>query len=369
MSLIRIAVSPNNTGGNRTATIGFGANNRTTSLTITQASSRPEGHYSDGEVVKLQSATTPTGRGIELVIMGDGYTLTDMSHGGNYETTMRQTMEHFFSTYPYSVNRGRFNVWMVVAISNQAGISVQNNPSITVDNKFKSWWEGGESTLVDCDEGIVMNYASRAAARAGKFLNEMTVIMPINANINAGTTIMQYEGFSYALCPVGPMFKNVVVHESGGHGFAKLGDEYAYNEMTVPANRRMEIESAKARYGWYENLDFYSNISQTTWRGFAGNPKYSMVGTFEGGSSYMRGIWRPEANSVMIGGVLYFNAPSRWSAVRRMNQLEGTPYTFAQFLVDDVVPEVPPETPFPTRSGWLYRSTPPIVVMPEGRIN
>ncbi len=212
------------------------------------------------------------------------------------------------------------------------------------------------------------NYASRVAARAGKYLNELTVVMPINANINAGTTVMQFDGFSYAMCPTGPMYKNVVVHETGGHGFAKLGDEYAYNQTTVPANRMEYVREVKATYGWYANLDFSRDIARTSWSAFAGNPKYPMVGTFEGGYSYMYGIWRPEANSVMIGGVLYFNAPSRWAQVRRMNELEGTPYTFAQFLADDVVPTVPPETPFPTRlSGQTFRHAPPIVVMPDGR--
>ena len=291
---MRIAVSANNSGSRRTATIGFGGSNRTTSVTITQEAVRPESHYSDGEVVKLQSATTASGRGIELVIMGDGYVMADMGHGGKYETLMRQTMKHFFSTYPYSAHRGRFNVWMVVAISNQAGISVRSNPSITVDNKFKSWWKGGESTYVDCDETTVMNYASRVATQAGKLINVLTVVMPINSNINAGTTIMHHEGFSYALCPTGPMYPNVVVHESGGHGFAKLGDEYSYNESAPPANRRYDIQSAKVQYGWYENLDFSSNITQTSWRGFAGNPKYSMVGTFKGGSSTCTGYGGPK---------------------------------------------------------------------------
>ncbi len=72
---------------------------------------------------------------------------------------------------------------------------------------------------------------------SGKPLSQLIVIMPINANINAGTTVMQYEGFAYAMCSTGPVYKNIVVHEAGGHGFAKLGDEYAYNEMVVPPYR------------------------------------------------------------------------------------------------------------------------------------
>jgi hypothetical protein len=73
----------------------------------------------------------------------------------------------------------------------------------------------------------------------------------------------------------------------------------------------------------------------------------------------------------MIGGVLYFNAPSRWAQVKRINELEGTPYTFERFLVDDVVPVVPPETPPPgamLSGGGVFKHSPPIVITSEGRI-
>lgn len=369
---VRVTASANNTGNSRSATISFVNGSLARSLTVTQAASRPENTYSDGEVVKLQSASTATGRGIELVVMGDGYTISDMAKGGGgkYETDMRAAAEHFFSTYPFDVNRGRFNVWMVVAISNESGIGV-SNPAVAVDNKFKSVWEGGESTGIDSDATIVDRYASIAASHAGKYFSELTVIMPINANITAGTCEMRFDGFSYAMCPVGPLFKNIVVHESGGHGFAKLGDEYAYNE-TIPANAIEYVRSSKAQYGFYANLDFSSDITRTSWSGFAGNPKYSMVATFEGGYTYRRGIWRPEQNSSMGDGALYFNAPSRWAQVKRMYELEGTSYTFEQFLADDVVPAYPttrsgadgagagqPEAP-----GPLLRTAPPIVVLP-----
>ena len=367
---IRVTASPNNASTNRTATIGFQVNNQTASVTISQNTFGPASYYADGEVIKLQSATAATGRGIELVVMGDGYTIADMAKGGSgkYETQMRAAVEHFFSTYPYTVHRNRFNVWMVAAVSNEQGISVAN-PARRVDNKFKSVWEGGESTGVDCDGSIVDRYALPVASLSGKSLSELTVILPINADINAGTAEMRPDGFSFAMCPVGPAFKNVVVHESGGHGFAKLGDEYAYNETTVPADRMAYIRSVKTSYGFYANLDFSADIARTSWSAFAGIPKYSMVGTFEGGSSYLYGIWRPEANSSMSNGILYFNAPSRWAQVKRMYELEGTPYTFEQFLADDVVPPVPAPTRDAELSGYFTKSAPPIVAMPRGGID
>jgi hypothetical protein len=144
------------------------------------------------------------------------------------------------------------------------------------------------------------------------------------------------------MCPVGPAFKEVVNHEAGGHGFAKLLDEYVYYpDRTIPFYDKVTINNVK-KYGWAENVDFYDNITQTSWKGFANLPKYTMVGAFEGARMYGKGIWRPEYDSCMDDGLtLYYNAPSRWAIVRRIMRLAGIDYSFAQFLQDDKIPTYP----------------------------
>jgi len=47
----------------------------------------------------LQTATV--GKGINIVLMGDGYTDRDMVDHGLYETLMNQAMEEFFDIEPY----------------------------------------------------------------------------------------------------------------------------------------------------------------------------------------------------------------------------------------------------------------------------
>jgi hypothetical protein len=283
--------------------------------------------------------------------MGDGYTEQYMQKGaGKYETDMRTAVDHFFSVYPMSHYRNYFNVYMVAAISNEEGISVKS-PRLNVDTKFKTLWEGEGSTGIDCDDETVFEYVDAIDELASVSAEDITVVLPINKYMYAGTCMMYHatqrygQGFSICMCPVGSSFRAIIVHESTGHGFAKLNDEYYNNHPkdTYPESKKAS-DIIRKGYDWFENTDFYSDIMLTTWSGFANNPKYSMVGTFEGAGTYGKGIWRPEQNSCMLNNVFYFNAPSRWAQVRRIMYLAGFSYTFAQFLQDDVVPPYPAQT-------------------------
>ncbi|MDR2680608.1 MAG: hypothetical protein LBC47_07355 [Tannerella sp.] len=345
---LNISVSDNMDSNPRRATINISAGGLSESVTVIQNGYVPK-LYSDRDVVKLQSATV--GQGVNLVMLGDGYTSEDMVKGtGKYERDMRAATEYFLSVYPYTVYREYFNVYMVVAVSNEEGISVES-PYKKVDTKFEATWEGYGSTGISSNTWTVIEYLDEISDLETADLNDITVIMPINAYIYAGTCMMGYagnsvtdfgNGFSISMCPAGSNFKEVVVHEAGGHGFAKLMDEYVYfRNETIPDEEKDEYLYFKNTYGWCENIDFYGDILQTSWSGFANNPKYSMVGTFEGACLYGKGVWRPEQNSCMNDNVLYFNAPSRWAQVRRLKKLAGLDYSFAQFIEDDVVPEYP----------------------------
>ena len=350
-ALLNISVSDNTDTNPRQAVINISAGGLSESVTVTQSGYIPK-VYSDREVVKLQNATV--GKGVNIVMMGDGYTSEDMLiDTGKYEQDMRAATEHFFSVYPYTEYRDYFNVYMVVAVSNEEGISIKS-PSKNVDTKFETLWEGNGSTGISCNIWTVVEYLDEISDLATADVNDITVIMPINAYIYAGTCMMVYagngsndfgNGFSVSMCPVGRDFKEIVVHEAGGHGFSKVVDEYVYypNE-TIPQEEKDKCLRFKNNYGWCENIDFYDDISQTSWSGFANNPKYGMVDVFEGAYTYGKDIWRPEHNSCMNDNVLYFNAPTRWAQVRRIKRLAGFDYSFSQFLQDDVVPEYPSAT-------------------------
>lgn len=341
--IVVTASSDNESENPRSATLKVTAMGRTLA-TVTVSQEAKEIYYEDRQVVRLQSSGK--GRGVHLVFMGDGYTEGDMKAGkGKYETDMRAGMEHFFSVYPYSEYRDYFDVWMVAAVSQEAGMSEKGGT--TVNTVFKTVWDGGRSTAISCNYTIVQNYtrAMQNHPEAGNpSQNNITVVMPINRNVYAGTCLMWTSGYSISMCPVGPYYGNILVHEAGGHGFAKLHDEYIFYNFSILADR----PEAKEQLGYLKelkklghraNADLHGNIEETSWAGFAGNPKYSMVDTWEG-ALFAKDIWRPERFSCMDDNRLYFNAPSRWAQVKRTLELAGVPYSFEQFMEDDVVPAV-----------------------------
>ena len=346
---LTLSVTANTNSESRQATVNISAGGLNENITVTQAASEKSvENYVDKEIVRLQRATI--GKGINIVLLGDGYTSNEMGKGtGKYEQDMRAAVDHFFSVYPISAFRNYFNVFMITAISNQSGLSNKSTNRI-VDSKFKTLWEGGNSTLIDCDDVIVQDYVRSIIELFSTGIHDITVIMPINANVYAGTCYMYLDisssnrygnGFSISMCPVGASFKDVSVHEAAGHGFGKVADEYINNRFEeIPETEKDYIKSLK-RYGWYENVDLSNNILETSWSGFANLPKYNMVGVFEGARYYGKGIWRPEYNSCMNNNTPYFNAPTRWAQVRRIYRLAGIDYTFSEFLQDDIIPAIP----------------------------
>ena len=343
---LTISASANPDSDTRQATVFISSGGLSETITVTQRGFDTNDYYSDKQTVILQRATI--GKGINIVLMGDGYTINEMKkETGKYEQDMRAAVDHFFSVYPISEYRNYFNVYMITAISNQAGISNQQTHTI-LDTRFKATWEGGNSTGIDCNDGVVFEYVNAIAELSSINLFEITVIMPINAYIYAGTCFMYRDrdfspqnygkGFSISLCPVGRYFKETVLHEAAGHGFSKVTDEYIYyREDSIPVSDKGYLKNLKD-YGWFENVDFSDDISETSWSGFAGLPKYSMVDAFEGAYYYGKGIWRPEYNSCMNNNAPYFNAPTRWAQVSRINQYAGINYSFSQFLQDDEIP-------------------------------
>ena len=316
-------------------------------------------NYGNKEVVLLHEATK--GKGVNIVMMGEGYTLPLMARGGGkYETDMRDAAEYFLSVYPYSAYREYFNIWMVTAISNEEGMSV-TSPAKAVDTVFDCVWAGDGSTMLSCKLDTAKEYAQLVATQAGANIDDILAIMPINADVYAGTCYMNV-GFSVAMCPTsslpgGKSFRNLTIHETCGHGFAKLADEYispGRENRTIPSYDKLEIDIAQKTDEMQLNLSTVGDIARSPWAGMADNPKYTggdvdpnnKVGMFEGAGYYGKGLWRSERNSCMNDNVLYFNAVSRWSAVRRIKRLSGEDddYTIEEFMRDDVIPAYPTET-------------------------
>lgn len=285
-------------------------------------------YYNDGECITLQEASK--GKGVNLFIMGDGFTIDDLGENGRYEKIMKQAMENFFSIEPYITYRDYFSVYAVVAESETDNVGEG-------DTKFQT--EFGAGTAIMCDDETVFEYVRKVKNIPDD--KPVTVIVPLNIDRYAGTAYLYADGNSIALCPMSDElppndFEGIIHHEAGGHAFGLLCDEYVYYDKEMPQSRVKEIKEWQ-ELGFYHNLDFTDDLEIIRWKDFVGHAKYSDVGAFEGGYEYQYGVWRSEENSCMNNNIPYFNVQSRWSIVKRIMTISGTDFSISDFMENDVV--------------------------------
>ncbi len=317
---------------------------------ITQAPGTGNAYYDDGSYTRLQQATE--GNGINLVLMGDGFTRTDLKAGsGAYIRALKEAAGYYFTIEPFRSFQNYFNIYLVIAQSDEEGVS--NASGIKVKNKFGSTF--GSGTTISCDLKLCQEYI-RLIPELDEIeqLKDVACILVLNSTKYAGTTSLYSNGFTVAMCPMSDDdspddFEGLIHHEACGHGFGLLNDEY-YESTPETAIPKSEMETIKKwqQSGFYLNVDSTKNLAKVVWKEFTQGTftpadKYDYVKAVEGGALYPKGVWRPEENSCMNHNISYFNAPSRWAIVKRIMKLAGkTPYTFSDFVrQDEVTPSAP----------------------------
>ena len=127
------------------------------------------------------------------------------------------------------------------------------------------------------------------------------------------------------------------MHESGGHGFGGLLDEYVepgYEELTLPENSKTYLDDVWTLYGRGANVDWRNDASTVKWSHFLEDSRYDNegLGIYEGAYLYGYGAYRPNENSIMRNNYadgVQFNAPSREQIYKRiMQRSEGSSWTY-----------------------------------------
>lgn len=301
---------------------------RTASLTVDQYNFP----YVDGDYVKVQSATR--GDGIDLVFLGDGYTIDDIGRG-RFSGNLNEAIEHFFDIEPYRTYRNYFNVYIVYAFSEESGIS---DHITTKNTKFSSKYENPNTTRMTTNDSKCFEYALKVPLTSD--LTETLITVITNSSRYAGTNWSYSNGMAISIAPVSNYsypydFRGVVQHEAGGHGFGKLADEYTNSNATIPSADKEELRLWQ-QWGFFMNVDLTNDLNRILWKHFIGEPDYSYVGAHEGGYYYAYGVWRPEVTSLMIHNIPYINAPGRELIVRRIKKLAGETFSFDEFKQKDV---------------------------------
>lgn len=293
----------------------------------------------DGKAYTLQTASD--GNGINVVLMGDAFSDRQIADG-TYENVMKQAADAFFSEEPYTSFKDMFNVYYVNAVSKNEGY-VDGGETI-----FSGTFGGG--THVMGNDELCMKYAQTAFNFTNEQMQDVLIVVMMNSTAYAGTCYMYYNtgytsdygrGTSVAYFPIGTSYEDLATilhHEAGGHGFAKLNDEYAYEYMgMIPESEIHNEQIMRENYGWGKNTDYISDPTRVYWSKFITDSRYASenIGVYEGACTYWTGAYRPTENSIMNDNTGGFNAPSREAIYYRIHKLaygESWTYDYEDFV-------------------------------------
>lgn len=317
-------VGANTTSSARSGEIIFkNVNNSLLTVTVKQGiQTYTSSDYSqDGKVTKIHSATV--GKGIDVVFVGDAFADKDQELFNKY---VELGKEAFFTEEPFKSTKDRFNIYRIGSVSKNGIITQEGG-----DTKFSA--EFGQGTSIGGEDEAVFSFVKKYIPSVD--LTKTIVFVIINKAKYAGTCWMYSN--NQAICYV-PLCRNetdyaqTLRHEGCGHGFGKLADEYFYTSQgTIPADRITELKMWKLlSYGFYENVDLTSDPEKIAWSKFISDSRYSgKVGVYEGGYTYVYGVYRPTDYSIMRHNTGGFNAPSREAIYKKIMKFsEGDAWKF-----------------------------------------
>ncbi|MFH8368585.1 M64 family metallopeptidase [Streptomyces sp. NPDC018031] len=270
-------------------------------LTKGRGTLSPAQRAADGDVTPIVEKG-PTADKVDVVFIGDGYTLDQQE---DFHADVRAKWTEMSAVQPYAAYRDLFNVWSVDAVSRQSGVSGDPSKDVVKDTALKSYfWCDGLERLLCVDNAKVESYAVKAPAA------DLVVVLSNSAKYggagyNDVTSKPGYNGIATASSD-NPDSDQVAVHETG-HSLGKLADEYFYPEYgTYDGAEPTEsnISELSAEQLKSQKKKWYRWIGQTS-------PDGGTVGAYEGGGYYPKGINRPTENSIMRTLGREFNLPGR----------------------------------------------------------
>ena len=282
----------------------------------------------DGKVEMLQTAKE--GNGIDLVVMGDGFS-DRLIADGTYRKTMVDAMEGFFSVEPFASFRNLFNVYMVTAVSKNEEFSIGTETAL-------AGYFNATGTVCNGSIATVQEYARKAVDETR--LQNATCLAILNKEMPAGYAYMldpeaenDYgcgTGIAFVALGAGSFIgfgdntmAEIIHHEGGGHAFGKLADEYYYDFNGPVSQDGLDYLHQVEKYGWYKNIDSESSPTAVKWAKFLADPRYAgeHLGVYEGADLCISGLYRPTEDSIMFTNKGQYNAPSREAIYYRIHKL------------------------------------------------
>ncbi|MFJ8435884.1 M64 family metallopeptidase [Kitasatospora sp. NPDC094019] len=256
----------------------------------------------DGEVIPILRSGDSAAK-VDVVVIGDGYTAAEQE---KFRADAAAKWQELSAVEPYAAYRNLFNVWGVSTVSAESGITGDPDRATVRNTALGSYfWCEDIERLLCVDTKAVETYAVKAPQA------DLVLVVANTAKYGgAGYNVASPLGYDGIATVAGgnPKAGQIAVHETG-HSLGKLADEYFYDGSDVyPAE---EGEPAEPNISMYtadrltrDHAKWYRWIGRTS-------PDGGVVGGYEGGGYYPKGLYRPTDNSIMRSLGREFNLPGR----------------------------------------------------------
>lgn len=284
-------------------------------------------YSSDGIVTTLQQHTI--GNGLKIVIMGEAYS-DRLIADGTYRKHAEMAMEAFFSEEPYTSFRQYFDVYMVNVVS--------RNEVLGANTAFDTSVEFDRNTFVTNPIKAIEIVSNLSETNYHPANITSIILMNTRAPFRSNcTSFVDDFSAAFCLCNGNPeSIQQIIHHESCGHGFGNLSDEYTEFEGAYPTPEVIDYRHA---VNASMNVDVTNNPQEVIWNYYFTDMRYEKekLGIYEGALCYSQGAYRATENSIMRYNTGGFNAPSRQSIYRRIMEKSGKTYRFEDFLEYDEI--------------------------------
>ncbi|MEG0797087.1 MAG: hypothetical protein RR397_11390 [Odoribacter sp.] len=322
--------------------------------------------YTHNECVVINKASV--GKGIDVVILGDFFTVEDLKAGGIWEEACNIFMKFFFAMEPYKSHRDYFNVY-AIAYPNDRDLWYEESvteATETIETPFATYHPGGKNTLTGIsatkpqkEAAYKYAYEHSPVAKEKGTLKNLIVGLAINTNwrrygiLAWANNVDKFETCGMVLTPI-PMFGGEMTgmfgHEMLGHGFGDFSENYQglSGEFEFTPAWPKEYFLNQQREGILLDTEFSSNPDEFINRAWAELYKmnYRNVYIAEGARRYEKGVWRSSYKNVMEGtgnvnDEQYYSPVQRELILRKIYKLAGfeAEYSLQTFLNYDVINE------------------------------
>ncbi|MFD0683927.1 M64 family metallopeptidase [Actinomadura fibrosa] len=266
----------------------------------------------DATVVPIQVTGDPARR-FNLVIMGDGYTASDMPE---FRAHLAEHLNDLWTIEPFKSYRSYVNVYAVEIPSGESGVSCDpalSSPRRTTPLSMAFWGgckaEGPQRLLV-MDSAAAKTYADLVA---GTTAANRQILALANSDTYGGA------GGTYATASGGNALSALIAPHELGHSLGGLDDEYDYYQRGVPGGPYTGPEPESIHHTLLTEREMLAQKKK--WWRWLGEPSEAggTIGRYEGGLYSTTGVWRPSRHSMMKSLGYYYDQVGRERMTERVS--------------------------------------------------